>query len=192
MIRSWLDASDFTRIVRDKGAMKMKGTTKNKAIVFAGCLVMGLALSSSAVSGDLPKLIKDGAYKCQVSKEYKFRGCKVTTEGDNQFIELTEDGHLLMMRGPIFPTDHMGKKKTVFVEASLTGDQPYICGVKDSAAQAECKNQKVMIRLDKKGKVWQGSFALKHYWDKWGGEGAGRTVVGTQVTVETISFKLKK
>lgn len=172
--------------------MKMKGIIKDKTIVFVGCLVMGLAFSSSASSGDVPELVKDGTYKCQISKEYKFRGCKVTTEGDQQFLELTEEGHLLLIRGPIFPTDHLGKKKTVFIEASLTGARPYICGVKDAAAQAECKNQKVMIRLDKKGKVWQGSFALKHYWDKWGGQGASRAVIGTEVTVETLSFKLKK
>lgn len=147
-------------------------------------------VASTASADDLPKLLKSGEYTCQVSKEYKFRKCRVVDEGQYQVLSLYEPGHLLQLEGIIYPSDFVGKTKQIFVEATI-GPEPYICNVKDPAAAEACKSQKVVIALEKKGNVWVGSFPLKHYWDSWSGEGKERHVSGFVTTIEPLSFKLK-
>ncbi len=150
-----------------------------------------LAVATTAQAEDLPKLLKAGEYTCQISKEYKFRKCTVVDEGQYQVLSLRGEKHLLELEGVMYPSDFVGKTKQVFVEASITEDQPYICGVKDPAANAECKAQKVIITMQKKGKMWVGSFPLKHYWNAYEGEGEARHISGHTVTIEPLSFKLK-
>mgnify|MGYP005817380833 CR=1 FL=1 len=166
----------------------MKGI---KLSLSLGLLALSVLFATNAVGDGLPKLIKEGDYKCKVSKEYKMRSCKVVEENGQQHLVVDTKGHLLLLKGPIYPADHVGKVKEVHVEASLLEDKPYICTTRSAAANEECKSQKVMITLKKKGSSWVGSFVLKHYWDKWAGEGADRKVVGHEITAETISFTLK-
>lgn len=156
-----------------------------------GLLALSMLVTTNAAGDGLPKLIKAGDYKCKVSDEYKLRGCKVVDEGDQQFLVVDTGKHLLLLKGPIYPADHIGKVKRVHIEASLLEDKPYICTTRSAAANEECKSQKVMITLDKKGSSWVGGFVIKHYWDKYEGKGDARKVVGHEITAEKISFTLK-
>jgi hypothetical protein len=156
-----------------------------------GLLALSMLVTTNAAGDGLPKLIKAGDYKCKVSDEYKLRGCKVVDEGDQQFLVVDTGKHLLLLKGPIYPADHIGKVKRVHIEASLLEDKPYICTTRSAAANEECKSQKVMITLDKKGSSWVGGFVIKHYWDKYEGKGDERKVVGHEITAEKISFTLK-
>ena len=156
-----------------------------------GLLAFSMLVTTNAAGDGLPKLIKAGDYKCKVSDEYKLRGCKVVDEGDQQFLVVDTGKHLLLLKGPIYPADHIGKVKRVHIEASLLEDKPYICTTRSAAANEECKSQKVMITLDKKGSSWVGGFVIKHYWDKYEGKGDARKVVGHEITAEKISFTLK-
>lgn len=148
-------------------------------------------VSTSGQAEDLPKLLKSGNYTCQISKEYKFRKCTVVDEGKYQVLSLRGEKHLLELEGTIYPSDFVGKSKEVFVEARLTDAKPYICSVKDPALNAECRAQKVIITMKKKGKTWVGSFPIKHYWDAYEGVGDARHVSGHTITMESLSFKLK-
>lgn len=161
-----------------------------KLKIAAGMLPL-LMLSATGQANDLPKLVTAGEYTCQVSKEYKFRKCRVVDEGKYQVIDLYEEGHLLNLRGVIYPSDFVGKTKQVFAEVSITNERPYICTTKDEAVNAECRAQKIVIPLQKKGNMWVGTFPLKYYWDDYAGEGADRKVVGHVVTIEPLTFKLK-
>ncbi len=147
--------------------------------------------ASTAHAQDTPKLVENGEHTCQISKEYKFRKCRVVDEGKVQILSLYEEGHLLQFEGIIHPTDFIGKKKQVFVEAWTNEDRPYICGTTDAQGLAECKAQRVIINLKKQGNTWKGSFPIKHYWDRYVGEGSERRAEGYVVTVEKISFTLK-
>lgn len=147
--------------------------------------------ASVAHADELPKLVQNGEHTCQISKEYKFRKCRVIEEGKVQILSLYEEGHLLQLEGIIHPTDFIGKKQQVFVEAWTNEDRPYICSTKDPQGLAECKAQRMIINLKKSGNTWKGSFPIKHYWDRYVGEGAERRPEGYVVTVEEISFTLK-
>jgi len=154
--------------------------------------LIGLAaLASTVHAEDLPKLLKSGEYTCQISKEYQFRKCTVVDEGKYQVLSLRGEKHLVELEGVIYPSDFVGKTKQVFVEAKMVEDLPYICNVKDPAIKAECKAQKVIVTMEKKGKMWVGSFPLKHYWDAYEGDGDARHISGHTVTIEPLSFKLK-
>lgn len=86
----------------------------------------------------------------------------------------------------------MGKENTIFIEARLKEARPYICGsVSNPEVHRECVNQPLMIVLKRRGQTWSGSFPIKHYWDKYAGEGEDRRVVGTQITATELSFTLK-
>ena len=123
-----------------------------------------LFFSTHAAADDLPRLVPDGEHMCKVSKEYKFRKCRVVRQGDAQILSLYEPGHLLQLEGEIHPNDFIGKKAQVYFEAKIKDDKPYICDAADQLAQQECKNQTVMVLLKKKGNAWVGTFPVKHYW----------------------------
>lgn len=168
----------------------MKRMMRLACVVVCGLGMLSIG-SPGAEAGDPPALLAEGAYRCQVSREYKFRACTVRKDGRVTTLALEDAGHLLTLQGPVFGP-HLSKEKVLFFEASLTGEKPYVCGVADEAARQECKAQKLMIRLERRGEAWVGTFPIKQYWDRWEGAGDARKVVGHDVDVTMISFTLKK
>jgi len=153
-------------------------------------LVLGAA--SVAIGGSLKTPLKPGNYKCKVSKEYKPRACAVKEGEMYDELVLEAEGHLLLMRGEVVPTYNYSKRKTqVYIEARLTGDRPYLCSAKDLAGMEECKNQTILIELNKKGKVWTGSYLVTHYMDHYVGEGDERRIEGYDKSVDRLVFQLK-
>ncbi|MBA2662876.1 MAG: hypothetical protein H0U74_11305 [Bradymonadaceae bacterium] len=149
-----------------------------------------LATATIAQSDDVPRLLEDGDYQCRISNEYRFRGCTVVSEGDEQSLTVDIEGHLLLLVGRIHAPYNNDDKK-LFVEARLKEAKPYVCSTSDPAAQKECAAQPLMIVLKPRGEIWSGSFPIKHYWNKYAGEGAERQVVGTTITVTELSFTLR-
>lgn len=173
----------------------MTTMTVKRAMRQVVMMVCGLGVvlgAQAAVAGDAPTPLADGAYKCQISKEYKFRKCEVRTEGNVQTLKLTEEGHLLMLSGPVYASYTYKDKKNIFAEVSLTGDKPYICGVKDEAAREACKAQKPIIHLQKKGSAWVGEMIVKHYMDTWAGQGKARAISGYEIKAEPLRVTIKK
>lgn len=174
--------------------MTVKQMTVKRAMRQVMMMVCGLGVvlgAQAAVAGDAPALLPDGEYQCQVDSGYRFRKCAVSTEEGKQVLSFTEEGHLLMLKGVIYPP-YDKKLKHVFAEVALTGEKPYICGVKDAAAQAECKAQKPVITFKKRGRFWVGTMVVKHYMDQWSGEGEARAVSGYMIQAETLKVTLKK
>lgn len=136
-----------------------------------------------------------GDYSCKVSREYKMRDCAVEMRSGKKHLVLKVEGHLLLMDGEILENYEYkeNKRGDKYVEARLTGERPYVCSTKDAAGAEECKGQRVMISLKKKGKdTWKGDFLVKHYMDRWVGEGEARKISGYDVSVTRIEFTMKK
>ena len=134
-------------------------------------IVMALILAPMAAFAAGP--VPAGDYQCKISKEYKFRPCKVVDDGNAS--KLVFSGGLF----GISATIRAAGKGWIHLEGAMTDKRGYpctscqekcsknpgSCGCTETPAEGtkECQAQTLGALLKKKGKSWKGVLPYKSY-----------------------------